>query len=107
MMSRLCQICTSPEDEHDGVNIRHAFVARGQRVDTSQFDSKQRDRRITGDDANTRRLSAHSVSQTPFDPVLRQALVDAGVITPEQLEQARLKIEMMTANVVGNRGHNE
>jgi hypothetical protein len=32
----------------------------------------------------------------PFDPVLRQALIDAGVLTPQQLRDAEDKIRSIT-----------
>jgi hypothetical protein len=32
----------------------------------------------------------------PFDPVLRQALIDAGIITPQQLDDAQRKIAAIT-----------
>jgi hypothetical protein len=33
----------------------------------------------------------------PFDPILRQALIDKGVITPQDLKDAQAKIEVVTA----------
>jgi hypothetical protein len=33
----------------------------------------------------------------PFDPILRQALIDKGVITPQDLADAQAKIEVVTA----------
>lgn len=35
----------------------------------------------------------------PFDPVLRQALIDKGVLTPEDLTQAELKIRAVSGMV--------
>lgn len=40
----------------------------------------------------------------PFDPVLRQALIDKGVLTPEDLVNAKLKIEAVTAQLMGGPG---
>jgi hypothetical protein len=37
----------------------------------------------------------------PFDPVLRQALIDAGVITPRDLTVAEEKIRSVTAGILG------
>jgi hypothetical protein len=95
-----CQICTSPESDHDGVKIRHTFTMPGQRIDTSQFTPKRRERTASNDDASQRVFSAQSVSQKPFDPVLRIALVDAGVLTVQQIEDAERKIALMTADVM-------
>jgi hypothetical protein len=40
----------------------------------------------------------------PHDPVLRQALIDRGVITPDDLRDAEAKIRAVTAEFLG-RGH--
>lgn len=37
------------------------------------------------------------IAVAPFDPVLRQALIDRGVVTPEDLSQAEDKIRAITA----------
>jgi hypothetical protein len=36
---------------------------------------------------------------SPFDPVLRMALMDAGIITVEQLQEAEKKIAVFTQQV--------
>jgi len=43
------------------------------------------------------------ISAYPFDPVLRQALVDKGILTPQDLRDAQEKIEAITG-VVTQRG---
>lgn len=96
---KMCQICRCPESEHDGIDIRHVFTPEGQRVDVAQFAPNKRKTREHDDDTLTRVLSAHSVSQRPFDPVLRTALIDAGVLTIQDLENAERKINLMTAEV--------
>lgn len=42
---------------------------------------------------------AAAVSPWPFDPVLRQALMDAGIITPQMLRDAEEKIRAVTSAV--------
>lgn len=37
----------------------------------------------------------------PFDPVLRQALIDKGVLTPEDLTEAERKIRLVTGQAMG------
>lgn len=90
-----CTVCNTTEGEH---NARHIFTPPGTRVDTAQFARKRRKGMPEGDDASRRIPASYSMSQapTPFDPVLRQALIDAGVITVEQLDEARKKIEVLT-----------
>ena len=62
---------------------------------------KRRDRgNSPGDNGN----GAQRGSQTapwPFDPVLRQALIDKGVLTPEDLRDAEDKIRAVTAQFTG------
>lgn len=40
----------------------------------------------------------------PFDPVLRQALIDKGVLTPEDLRDAEAKIRAVTAQFQASGG---
>lgn len=98
-----CAVCEKPELEHH--DTQHLYTPQGSRVDTSQFKRKRPKGDDEGDDkGNDRRIPA-SYTQTPFDPVLRQALLDAGVLTIEQLDEARKKIELLTNTVTGGRGN--
>jgi len=58
----------------------------------------QRGRR--GDNRPQRGLARPSQAY-PFDPVLRQALIDKGVLTVEDLQVAEEKIRMVTAQFMG------
>lgn len=93
----LCTICNVPERDH---NARHVFTPPGVPVDTSQFARKRRKGAPEGNSTRGNIPTSYSVAQTPFDPVLRQALIDAGVITVEQLDEARKKIEVLTNQVM-------
>lgn len=42
-----------------------------------------------------------SLVRFPFDPVLRQALVDKGILTPDDLKNAEAKIRMITGEMLG------
>lgn len=97
----VCQICQIDEEHHG--ERQHAFTPPGARVDTSQFTGSTRRERQRGDDASRRQLTPQNVSQRPFDPVLRIALIDAGILTIEQLEQAERKMNLMTSDVIGVR----
>ncbi len=44
------------------------------------------------------------VATMPFDPVLRQALVDKGILTPQDLRDAQDKIEAITG-VISHRAN--
>lgn len=39
------------------------------------------------------------VQQWPFDPVLRQALIDKGILTPDDLRDAEAKLRAVTAQL--------
>lgn len=102
-----CQICQLPEYEHSGKH--HAFSPPGTPVDTAQFARRRPGLADPGDvravtyetprgDAGA---SRGAVMTGPFDPVLRQALVDKGIITPEDLQAAAAKIAAMTATIGG------
>ncbi len=41
-----------------------------------------------------------ALSPWPFDPVLRQALINKGVLTPEDLRDAELQIRMVSGEVI-------
>jgi hypothetical protein len=103
-----CEICHKPfSPTHDiaapGFTSRHNFTPKGARVDTSQFAPKRSERNRPGDDkGNTRRIPYGATQQaTPFDPVLRKALIDKGVITLEDLDRASREIQAFTQAVTG------
>lgn len=102
---QICTVCSLKKGDHG--DRRHAFTPTGTRVDTAQFARKRRPQSAEGDDASRRGGMPQAIAQTPFDPVLRQALLDAGVISIEQLDAARAKIEAVTNYVMqppGQRG---
>ena len=43
----------------------------------------------------------------PFDPVLRQALIDKGVLTVEDIQEAEAKIRTITQAVMGGSGYGQ
>lgn len=96
----LCRICQRSEINHSGV--RHIFTPPYRPVDTSQFASKRPSDDVQGNTSVGPAPVTYSMPQTPFDPVLRQALLDKGVLTMDELEAARRKVVMMTRAVDGN-----
>lgn len=102
----LCEICARPfSPTHDanapGFTSRHTFAPAGSRVDVSQFGPKRSERDDRGRDRGARHPGAYSASQQPFDPVLRKALIDKGVITVEDLDNASREIQAFTQAVTG------
>lgn len=97
-----CQICKIPRRDHQG--RVHAFAPQGAPVDVSQFARKRPGALSRDDDATpTEQIPTDdlSVSPQPFDPVLRMALIDKGIITPDDLVQAQRKIAVFTRTVTG------
>ena len=99
--------CGQTRGWHELNNTRHKFTPKGQAIDTRQFDRKRTRERREGDSPSRRVLSAQGAAErgvlrpvsSPFDPVLRMALIDAGIITVEQLQEAEKKIAVFTQQV--------
>lgn len=79
-----CGTCGQSWNWHQDNRPRHDFTppdgAGGINVTPPRTDTPPTTRVISG----------------PFDPVLRQALMDAGIITPEMLRAAEAKIMVVT-----------
>lgn len=106
MSDTMCTICHQPEAAHVEGRVRHTFTPAGTPVDTSQFAPKRSVGAPGGDDTSRRIPSSYGVSQTPFDPVLRQALIDKGILSVQDLQDAEQKVHFLTGQVVrgGTRG---
>lgn len=98
---KICVVCNRTEDKHDSPDVRHVFTPEGIAVDASQFGPKRSDRTRGGDDTRRHVPTTYGAAQMPFDPVLRQALVNKGIITPEDLDEASKQIQMFTQAVTG------
>jgi hypothetical protein len=59
---------------------------------------KKRDRGNPTSDGGKTPQRGSQVSPWPFDPVLRQALINKGVLTPDDLRQAEEQIHAVTAS---------
>jgi hypothetical protein len=87
-MSKTCRMCGQSQQWHLDMNPRHPFTPR---------DGASSPTLTVMDDSPVIRQM-----DTPFDPVLRLALVNAGVITAEQLSQAEKDFHMINGG--GNHG---
>lgn len=101
-MDPTCVVCGRDKEAHDSPDVRHVFTPEGVRVDTSQFGPKRAERAREGDDVPRRHSTHWGAAQASggFDPVLRQALVDKGILTPEDLMAASAKISAITGQVM-------
>lgn len=86
-----CQMCNNSYAWHIRNFTRHPFTPLGAR---NELRDVTRDKKPsqTHSDAITR-------TTTPFDPVLRLALIEAGVITIEQLAAAETKLRAISAEI--------
>jgi hypothetical protein len=85
-----CRVCSRVHGV-DGWNPRHQPVLGDNPTGTLPQKDKPRPDVTPG--------VAAAISAWPFDPVLRQALMDAGIITPQMLRDAEEKIRAVTANL--------
>jgi hypothetical protein len=79
MTSDVCRTCEKPREGHE--KFQHPFN--------------------DGSLANPLARPAASITPPahPFDPVLRQALIDKGVLTPDDLRSAQDKIDAVTGRL--------
>lgn len=97
-----CTICNGPHNPA----AHHTLTPLGTRVDTSQFGPKRSRGDAEGRDRGARHWNAQGAAQRPqsglpFDPVLRKALIDKGIITVEDLDRASHEIQAFTQAVTG------
>lgn len=88
-----CESCGKSFEWHKTNKARHPFVYPGEAGSTA-FLNPRRDR-----DVPERELVAQRRAQGPswlLDPVLRQALMDKGVLTPQDFRDAEEKIRAVT-----------
>lgn len=95
-----CRICGQPHPWSDGTTPKHPFDD-GSGTSTAFLGARRADgttRRGANDAQRGSQgpLMGQPRPAYPIDPVLRQALVDAGIITPEQLRAAEEKIQAIT-----------
>jgi hypothetical protein len=72
-MSEPCTMCNRPEDSHEG--MRHPFTPPGV------------EQHLEGPE-KTGTVKVTHAPDMPFDPILRMALINKGVLTPADLTEA-------------------
>jgi hypothetical protein len=84
-----CRTCGKHHPWPDGTIPKHPF----------------NDGSLNGTDVLTPRMAVQVREQPwPFDPVLRQALIDKGVLEPDDLTRAEAKIRAVTGEMNGTAG---
>lgn len=92
-----CTVCNQTRAWHDANKTQHIPAYEGE-VPVSLGDSGKKDEK--------RSSATPAVMRWPFDPVLRQALIDKGVLTVEDLAEAEAKIRVASM-VMGGLSGNE
>lgn len=87
--SDVCQTCNQPHPWTDGTTPRHPFN-NGSLAGSGVLTPPKTDRVVQP-----------RLSPWPFDPVLRQALIDKNVLTPDDLRRAEEHIRTVTQAVTG------
>lgn len=89
--NQVCVLCNKPHPWPDGSTPKHPFTPEGS--DPAGFLGKRDKDRQRGSDTPSPTLA---VAGWPFDPVLRQALIDKGLLTADDLRVAEAKIRDMS-----------
>jgi hypothetical protein len=91
-----CKKSGDPRVANEWHPFRHPINVNGTIPSTETFGKTPPDR-LGGSGHPIPPRDAHVNVQTmPFDPVLRQALVDKGILTPDDLREAEAKIRVVT-----------
>lgn len=101
-----CNTCAQTWRWHQETKTQHAFNDGSLGASTT-FGKRRADgqgRVTTQADTSSRGATTPNLSPWPFDPVLRQALVDKGIVTPQDLIDAENKIRAVTSTYVRGTG---
>lgn len=90
-----CYTCDNTYMWHQVFNPAHPFN-NGSVSFKATFGARTPDGGRTGPQRGSQGAETPPAPAMPFDPVLRQALIDAGVLTPQQLQDAEDKIRAIT-----------
>lgn len=96
-----CKTCGQDADWHNNHITRHAFndgTLSGAQTFGVKLPGGGRGPAGSAEEGVQTSLTLHQqTSPWPFDPVLRQALIDKGVLTVDDLSEAERKIRAVTA----------
>jgi hypothetical protein len=96
-----CYFCGNTREWHNNNFARHRFSLNHAELNDTSRDQKS---------SQTRSDDAITHTRTPFDPALRLALIEAGVITIKQLGDAEEKLRIVAKMVnekIGDSGGEE
>ena len=90
----ICYMCKNTREWHKNNYVRHPFSM----TPTELRDTSRPDRRVQ--DISDVKIPDVVRTSMPFDPALRLALINAGVITTEQLSEAERTIAAVNNQVI-------
>lgn len=90
MATDTCTTCGKPTDPHP---YRHPITTMSGNNDTSWLVKKP--------EKASERPADVPAQILPFDPVLRQALINKGVLTPEDIARAKAQIDAINGGLYG------
>lgn len=98
----LCGTCNRTREWHriNAGNIHHAFNDGSEGV-SATFGRRRSDGSGNNPPEPQNGAEAVALMEWPHDPVLRQALVDKGLLTVHDLELAERKIRALTGQMIG------
>lgn len=90
----ICQTCDNSRAWHEANKPMHPF--NDGQAGATAFLGRRDQRREPGPQRGSEAARLSQRAAYPIDPVLRQALVDKGVLTPQDLKDAEDKIQAIT-----------
>lgn len=94
MESDRCSVCGNTRQWHKNNSPRHAFIEPGGNPEIKVMGEPE----PSTEDSPQRGIRP---MRTPFDPILRQALIDKGVLTIQDLEEAERKVRFLSQDLGG------
>lgn len=98
----ICSTCGNTRTWHKNNDVMHGFSEPGtpSNLGRVRMDREPR-KQMEWNEGNGRRIERPEVRQVQatMDPVVRMALVDAGILTLEQLDAAEKKIHFFTGDL--------
>lgn len=85
-----CSVCGNDQVWHVQSGARHPYTPEGVEWDMRTTNDRRKSTQAEPGAAAVRLLHG------PIDPVLRQALMDKGILTPEDLEEAERKVNLIS-----------
>lgn len=91
-----CRTCLNDREWHEANRPRHPFNTGFETSSTAFLGTKKVDKGTTPTNAGNGSPRPAQTAGWPIDPVLRVALINKGILTPDDLRQAEETIRLTT-----------